>query len=180
MSFFVRNAKSFITIEDDKNVPTVDISFIEYKSDYGWFENKETLKCKPQGGWTELKFKTSDDCVRYEDFLSSMIVPSLKIKRKIAMLTLDTLIQKIKDTENPKYYKKLMKSVNILDPTFVIPIINFKCKWQKEFLEIFVSDWLKRVISGCKNWDRLTQFTYDLKVKELQLQQQEELVQYQM
>lgn len=173
MSYYVRSAKCYTLIEDNKNIPYIDVQFVEFISGYGWSENQESLKAKVAGDWTQIFFSTNS-CVRYEDFLNTMVQPSLKIKRKIASLTLNTILHVIKDTQNPKYHKKLLKCVNILDPTFKIPKINLNSEWQKEFIETFVSDWLRRVISGCKNWNRLSQFTYDLKVKEGEIHQLEE------
>ena len=173
MSYYVRSAKYYTLIEDNKNIPYIDIQFIEFISGYGWSESQESFKAKVAGDWTQISFNVNSR-VRYDDFLSTMVQPNLKIKRKIASLALDTVLHLIKDTQNPKYYKKLLKCVNILDPTIKITRINLNSEWQKEFIETFVSDWLRRIISGCKNWTRLSQFTYDMKVKEGEIHQLEE------
>lgn len=106
----------------------------------------------PLGNWTELKFDKSEG-VQYTNFLNTMVFKNIEVYRKLARLALERII------EYPNLYRiNLLNAICILDPTFVPPIINKKCKWQHELMETIVSSTSLVIIITCRNTFRLEKY----------------------
>lgn len=104
-----------------------------------------------KGDWKhKLVFNTRDEMF-YPDFLDLMIHKDVDIIRKMCILRLDSILA----MSNPRDCVKLQQLVEIIDPTFVPPVINTSCKWQCEFAQKFCMDFLPFVINTCINMNRL-------------------------
>lgn len=145
---YVLNAKSSYDVEYDHDV--VEITVDRWREGTGWQKHTDFIYTRPNGDWTEINFKRTD-CVKYVNFLETMVEKNVEVCRKIAQ----TLADQIIDYQNWGEYVRLMKSLTILDPTFEVPHINLKCRWQRELLETICVDWTKMVISTCYNCVRL-------------------------
>jgi len=62
--------------------------------------------------------------------------------------------------ENKNSYSllRIMNMIKILDPTFIPPLINLTCSWQKRMMKEFCITTIPRVIESSTNHYRLTKF----------------------
>jgi hypothetical protein len=150
---FVTNAKVVYNVEDGSN--TVEVTTDRFRPGTGWNSHTDFVYTTPKGDWTELKFMRREN-VRYIDFLNTMVDKTLEVSRKMAHLSVRQVLD-----DYPVRYPGLVDLINylpILDPTFVPPDFNLRCRWQRELLTNMCNQWLYMVISTCRNQVRLTSF----------------------
>lgn len=105
------------------------------------------------GGWDVIKSRRQ--CIRLDQFLDAMVEKTLETRRVQATLQLENVLC---ENNNARSLFRVMHSVKILDPTFVPPIINPACAWQKKLVRLFCTETLPTVIAGCTNEKRLDIF----------------------
>jgi hypothetical protein len=132
-------------------VDCVEITYRKYTPENGYRTLTDYVYTKPLGNWTEIKFNSSDD-VQYTNFLNTMVFKNIEVYRKLARLALSNVVN------YPMYHIKIINALCILDPTFVPPIINKRCTWQRELLENIAQTTSLRVIYTCKNTYRLERY----------------------
>lgn len=107
---------------------------------------------RPLGDWSKINF-SREDGLPVERFLETMVVKNLDVLRKMCLL----LLKKIGYD-----YWEFLYLVPILDPTFEPPIINHRCRWQRDLADSIVSEHFHGVISTCINTNRLQELYYEL------------------
>jgi hypothetical protein len=149
---YVVNAKSSWDVEADQNV--VEITTDRWQPGIGWKKHTDFIYTRSCGNWTEIKFDRRE-CVKYANFLDTMVEKNIEVCRKIAYVK--TLL--VLATGSDHDMKKISKCMTILDPTFKPPKINFKSRWQREFLEHMCNEWSIVLINTCRNHVRLLNYS---------------------
>lgn len=111
----------------------------------------EWIYANLKGDWKRKLVFDKKDEMFYPEFLDLMVHRDLEILRKMCILRLDSILA----MSNPRDCVKLQQVVEIIDPTFVSPIINTACKWQCECAQKFCVDFLPYVINTCMNMNRM-------------------------
>lgn len=159
MPSFIKEAHSF-TKHD--GVPHVELKYTEYVEGEGYVNRAALFATKPVGNWKD--FVSRRDSFRYTDFLETMVHMTLEIRRELVRLQLENVI-----CENKNIFSiiRIMNCIKILDPTFIPPVINVQCAWQKQFCKHMCTDTLVSVANTCKNEYRLERlYTTLLKIEE--------------
>jgi len=157
---FVKSAKFMYDVDCENHV--IEVKTDKWLTGTGWREHTDFLYTSPKGNWTELKFTTREQ-VRYVDFLNTMVNKNLEIARKIALLHVDRILE---SPNRHSSFVNLMNSIPILDPTFVPPDFNLRCRWQRELLETICNEWVKSVILTCLTYTRLIAFSQQVSLIE--------------
>lgn len=139
----------------DRGEDGIEIDYIKFVPGTGNKKIKKWLDTRPLGDWTSLSFNESD-YVDLVDFIMTMtdMTNSLDTQRLIASLC----TQEHNMSVGPYYYNPYIKTLNairILDHTFEPPIINLKCRWQRELIHSLCTEWTETVIWTCMNSSRL-------------------------
>jgi hypothetical protein len=151
MSSFVKSA--LVLHDIDKNSDIIEIDFVRYKAGVGYEHVREHLNTKPIGDWKNIKVVT--ETLRYEQFLDTMIQKTTEVRRKMALVELESVLC---ENNNTRSIVRIMNAIKILDPTFSPPVINMKCSWQKNLIKSICVDQLPRIIETSINDARLEKF----------------------
>lgn len=151
MSSFVKTARVSHDVENDSQI--IEIEYVKYTPGIGYETRKEFFNTTPIGSWTEIK--AISDTLRYEQFLDTMVNKTTEIRRKMALVELESALV---ENNNTRSIVRIMNSVKILDPTFSPPVINMRCSWQKKFIKQMCIDQLPLIIETCTNDLRLEKF----------------------
>lgn len=162
MPAFVKEAHVFR--DAHTNQDRIEIKYTRYIDGQGYCDFAHCFTTGPIGGWSDIK--STRECMQYERFLDTMVEKTLETRRVQATLQLENVL-----CENNNIYSlfRVMNSVKILDPTFVPPIINPVCSWQKKLVRTFCVDTIPMVIAGCTNEKRLDIFFSVQRVIEAEL-----------
>jgi hypothetical protein len=152
---FVLNAKNSFDVDANQNV--VEITTTRWRTGTGWCTHTDFLYTRAQGNWNEIQFN-KNDAVKYVDFLNTMVEKNVEVARKMAQISSYAVI----DYGSWSDSVRLMNSLTVLDPTFVPPVINLNCRWQRELLETLTKEWTQMVISTCRNINNLTKYTKEI------------------
>ena len=150
---YVLSATNIIDV--DCGTQYIEIKTDRFQPGIGWHAHTDFLYTQPKGQWTELKFKRWEK-VSYEDFIRSMVHKNLDVYRKIAC-TLASKVYYSHEKGNTLF--RLLGAIKIIDPSFEPPIINPKCRWQKELLDNLCTEWTRVVIGSCMNKYRLERYS---------------------
>jgi hypothetical protein len=149
---------SFVTeahVFHDKltNKQCVELKYTRYIEGQGYCDFAECFVAGPIGGWCDIT--SSRECMRYEQFLDTMVEKTIETRRVMALIELENVL-----CENKNIYSllRVMNCVKILDPTFIPPFINTKCSWQKKLVKSMCNRTLPHVIENCTNEKRLDTF----------------------
>lgn len=147
MPSFLKEANAFV---DKTNTPQIEVKYTTYVEGYGYVNCAECFATKPIGDWTSFVSKRRS--FNYTEFLGTMVHKTLDIRRRMIELQVDNVL-----CENYNIFSiiRIMNCIKILDPTFIPPVINVKCSWQKQFTRYMASTLLTRVANSCKNEFRL-------------------------
>lgn len=147
----------------DRDEDGIEIDYVKFVPGTGNKKIKKWLYTRPLGDWTSLSFNESE-YVDLVDFIMTMtdVNSSLDTQRLIASLCAQEHNMRVK----PNYYNPYIKTLNaikILDPTFEPPIINLKCRWQRELIHSLCNEWTEHVIWTCMNSSRLYNYVNALR-----------------
>jgi hypothetical protein len=147
MPSFIREANSFV---DKTNTPHVELKYTRYIQGMGYVNLAECFSTKPIGNWKTFESKRGS--LKYSEFLETKVHKTLEIRRRLIELQLDDVL-----CENNNIFSiiRVANCIKILDPTFILPVINVRCSWQKKFMKYMATDTLISVANGCKNEYRL-------------------------
>lgn len=150
MLYFVKNAKTLTNVES--NINEVIITYTKYNSNVNIYEDRvDTFDVTPVGDWTEII--SDKQPMRYEKFLETMVGDhDIKVLRRMCIVQLDNLLSY---QNKPSSMIRIVNSIKILDPTFVPPYVNVRCKWQNKLLDDICRNNFCSVINSCKNNSRL-------------------------
>ena len=142
----------------------IETDYVKYIPGYGYEHFTDTFDSKPLGLWHEIR-PISDSLV-YEQFLNTMIEKTTEIRRKMVLVALENIL-----CENKNIWSliRTMNTLKILDPTFIPPIVNTRCAWQKRLIMVMCKETMPEVIESCKNDYRLEKVFKILKLIEADL-----------
>jgi hypothetical protein len=151
MSSFVKSAT--VSHDIDTNSDIIDIEYVRYKAGIGYQHVREHFNTTPIGDWKHIKVVS--ETLRYEQFLDTMVQKTTEIRRKMALVELESALC---ENNNTRSVVRIMNAVKILDPTFSPPVINMKCSWQKKFVKSICVEQLPHIIETSTNDLRLEKF----------------------
>jgi hypothetical protein len=147
------HAKYSVSLLCDNTVSgIVEFTYKKFTPGIGYRTKTGYVYTTPAGNWNELKFAAEDN-VNVSNFLNTMVIKNLDVRRKLASLELYRIL------DQPGEFRiNLLNAMRILDPTFVPPHINKTCGWQCELMEDIVSKSSFRIIATCRNEQRLERY----------------------
>ena len=131
----------------------VELKYTRYVEGRGYCDFAECFIAGPIGGWSDIK--SSRQCMRYEQFLDTMVEKTIETRRVMALIQLENVLC---ENKNIHSLLRIMNCVKILDPTFIPPVINIRCSWQKTLVKRMCENTLPHVIEHCTNENRLATF----------------------
>ncbi len=147
MTSFIKSAHQFIDVDGNSDI--IEIIYTKYIEGYGYEDFTDIFKSSFVGNQTSfLPIKS----VRYEQFLDTMVNKTTETQRKCVLVQLDNIL-----LENKNIYSlvRIMNAVKILDPTFIPPLINTTCSWQKRMVKDFCLTTFPKIIEKSTNNYRL-------------------------
>ena len=141
MTAFVKQCHQLYHI--DKKCTVTEIYYSKYIDGIGYEDKIDTFTTK-----TNCVFDYGKGSVRYERFLDTMVVKTIETIRKMVLIALDSALC---ENRNIHSLIRIMNSIKILDPTFVPPIINKTCSWQKKLVKEICKDILPSIIETSTN-----------------------------
>ena len=133
----------------DKKHMITEIHYSKYKEGIGYETLIDTFDTTTN---CEFNYGPSYGSVRYERFLDTMVVKTLETLRKMVLIALDNVLC---ENKNIHSLIRVMNSIKILDPTFIPPIVNKTCSWQKKFVKDVCVDILPRIVKTSTSEYRL-------------------------
>jgi hypothetical protein len=161
MTSFVKTARVSHDIESDSQI--IEIEYVKYTNGIGYENKTDTFKTTPIGTWTTIQ--SISDTLRYEQFLDTMIHKTTEVRRKMALVELESVMC---ENNNTRSIVRAMNAVKILDPTFSPPVINMHCTWQKKFAKAVCEQHMPQIIKTCTNDLRLEKFFRVLQLIEVE------------
>ena len=151
MPSFVKTTRVSHDVESGSNI--VEVEYTKYECGIGYISKRDVFDTTPIGNWTEIRSIT--DTLRYEQFLDTMVNKTTEIRRKMALVELETSMC---ENNNTRSIVRIMNAVKILDPTFSPPVINMKCSWQKKLAKSICVEQLPHIIETSTSELRLEKF----------------------
>ncbi len=147
MTSFVKSAQQLIDV--DGNSEIIEIIYTKYIEGYGYEDFTDVFETSFVGKQINFLPKKT---VRYEQFLDTMVNNTTETQRKCVLVQLDNVL-----FENKNVYSliRIMNAVKILDPTFIPPLINVTCSWQKRMVKDFCLSTFPNIIETTTNNYRL-------------------------
>lgn len=161
MSSFVKSVT--VSHDIDTSLDVIDIEYVRYKAGVGYEHVREHFNTKPIGDWKHIKVVY--ETLRYEQFLDTMILKTTEVRRKMALVELESVMC---ENNNTRSIVRAMNAVKILDPTFSPPVINMHCTWQKKFAKDVCEQHMPQIIKTCTNDMRLEKFFRVLQLIEVE------------
>lgn len=158
MPSFVKEAHVF------RDNQCVEIKYTRYIDGQGYRDFAECFEAAPIGGWSDIK--STRECMRYERFLDTMVEKTIETRRVMASIELENVLC---ENKNIKSLLRILNSIKILDPTFVPPIINTRCAWQKRLVTHVCIHIIPNIIETCTNEKRLDTFFIVLRLIESEM-----------
>jgi len=132
---------------------TVTIQYIKYTQGIGYENKKDVLNASPIGTWSEIN--SVSDTLRYEQFLDTMVHKTTETRRIMALVELESVLV---ENNNTRSIVRVLNAIKILDPTFIPPVINMKCSWQKQLAKTMCENHIPEIIKTNTNDARLEKF----------------------
>lgn len=163
MTSFVKSA--IVTHDIEKSREVVQINYVKYTQGIGYENKIDTFETTPIGTWKEIR--SISDSLKYEQFLDTMVHKTTETRRKMALVELENVLC---ENNNIRSLIRTAHAIKILDPTFVPPIINTKCAWQKKFIKDICINHMPRIIETSTNDVRLDKLFRVLQLIETETQ----------
>jgi len=151
MTSFVKSAKQIINIDDNKT--EVEIKYDKYLEGFGYETFIDNFNTSLIGSNKNYTMHTNNGkSIRYEQFLNTMVNNTTETLRRSVSIQLENVL-----FENRNIFSliRIMNSVKILDRTFIPPLINPICSWQKRMVKEFCSTTFPDIIKTSTNNNRL-------------------------
>jgi len=136
MTAFVKQCHQLYHI-DKKRIIT-EILYSKYKEGTGYETIIDTFDTT-----TDCEFNQGVRCVRYDRFLDTMITKTIETRRKMVLIALDNALC---ENKNIHSLIRIMNSIKILDRTFIPPLINKTCSWQKKLVKDICTNTLPHIV----------------------------------
>ena len=152
MTHFVKIAKEIINL-DYGNSYMVEIKYSKYIEGFGYETFTDYFNTCMKTPMHITKFEPhANTSIRYEKFLDTCVDKTTETRRKMVSVQLENVML---ENNNPYSLIRIMNCVKILDPTFIPPLINVSCGWQKRMMREFCLTTLPKVIETCTSDYRL-------------------------
>lgn len=145
MTAFVKQCHQLYHI-DKKRIIT-EILYLKYKEGTGYETIIDTFDTT-----TYCEFNQGVRCVRYDRFLDTMINKTIETRRKMVLIALDNALC---ENKNIHSLIRIMNSIKILDRTFIPPLINKMCSWQKKLVKDICTNTLPLIVETSTSDSRL-------------------------
>jgi len=162
MPSFLKEAHVFSDTHTGRDC--VELKYTRYIEGEGYMDFAECFDAKPIGGWSDIK--SSRESMRYEQFLDTMVEKTITTRRVMALIELENVLC---ENKNIHSLLRIMRTVRILDPTFITPTINTRCGWQKRLVRSMCHNTLPHVIEHCTNEKRLERMFNVMRVIESEI-----------
>jgi hypothetical protein len=147
MTSFLKRARQFINIEN--NQCEIEINYDKYIDGFGYekFKDKFVTSLISSSN-TYYMTDGNEKSLRYEQFLDTMVIKTTETLRRSVLVQLDNVM-----CLNRNIYSliRIMNTVKIIDPTFIPPIINVTCSWQKRMVREFCLTTLPTIVNTTTN-----------------------------
>ena len=163
MTAFVKTCQQFVDI--DSNNYIIEVNYTKYTEGIGIRSYTDEIKTKLLGNADFLDFK--NDIMKYEDFLDIMIEKTIETMRKMVLIELDNVML---ENKNINLFIRIMNTIKILDPTFIPPVINKMCSWQKRYVIETCKKTLPQIIKTSTSKYRLNKMFKILKLIEKEIE----------
>tara|TARA_B100000287_G_scaffold91368_1_gene83650 strand:- start:852 stop:1343 length:492 start_codon:yes stop_codon:yes gene_type:complete len=163
MTAFVKTCQQFVDI--DSNNYIIEVNYTKYTEGIGIRSYTDEIKTKLLGNADFLDFK--NDIMKYEDFLDIMIEKTIETMRKMVLIELDNVML---ENKNINLFIRIMNTIKILDPTFIPPVINKMCSWQKRYVIETCKKTLPQIIKTSTSKYRLNKMFKILKLIEIEIE----------
>tara|TARA_B100001758_G_C18248402_1_gene524450 strand:- start:112 stop:603 length:492 start_codon:yes stop_codon:yes gene_type:complete len=163
MTAFVKTCQQFVDI--DSNNYIIEVNYTKYTEGIGIRSYTDEIKTKLLGNTDFLDFK--NDIMKYEDFLDIMIEKTIETMRKMVLIELDNVML---ENKNINLFIRIMNTIKILDPTFIPPVINKMCSWQKRYVIETCKKTLPQIIKTSTSKYRLNKMFKILKLIEIEIE----------
>ena len=153
MAYFIKSYRQLINIEDNRDI--LEITYDKYIEGFGYEQFTDSFNTRIVSKRFSNWYDSDNKSIRYEQFLDTMVFKTTETIRKMALVQLENIL-----LENKNSYSllRIMNMIKILDPTFIPPLINLTCSWQKRMMKEFCITTIPRVIESSTNHYRLTKF----------------------
>ena len=163
MTAFVKTCQQFVDI--DSNNYIIEVNYTKYTEGIGIRSYTDEIKTKLLGNADFLDFK--NDIMKYEYFLDIMIEKTIETMRKMVLIELDNVML---ENKNINLFIRIMNTIKILDPTFIPPVINKMCSWQKRYVIETCKKTLPQIIKTSTSKYRLNKMFKILKLIEIEIE----------
>jgi len=141
MTAFLKHCHQLYDI--DKNRMVTEIHYSKYIEGKGYEDMVDTFDTI-----SKCEFNQTKGSVRYERFLDTMVIKTIETTRKMVLIALDSALC---ENKNIHSLIRIMRSIQIIDPTFIPPNINKSCSWQKKLVRNICKDVFPEVIETSTN-----------------------------
>jgi|TARA_X000000368_G_scaffold132869_2_gene104227 hypothetical protein len=150
MTSFIKSAKQFINVEN--NEIEIEIKYDKYLEGFGYETFVDHFNTNLIGSNNIYTMHNNGKSIRYEQFLNTMVNNTTETLRKSVSIQLENVL-----FENRNIFSliRIMNSVKILDRTFIPPLINPVCSWQKRMVKEFCLTTFPDIIKTSTNNNRL-------------------------
>ena len=142
----MRNVLKALYIPNQKYI---EIDTTQFNEGTMWTTKTEFIDSIPKGSWNYLEF-TRENEVSFVNFLDVMVQETMDVIKIKIKLLLDETIE-----ENAR---EIVNAIPKLDPTFIPPDTNPRCRWQNELLKDICHSSVYYVVATCRNQQRLKKF----------------------
>lgn len=150
MTSFLKRARQFINVEN--NQCEIEINYDKYIDGFGYEKFKDSFVTSLISSSNIYHIEGKEKSLRYEQFLDTMVIKTTETLRRSVLVQLDNVM-----CLNRNIYSliRIMNTVKIIDPTFIPPIINVTCSWQKRMVREFCLSTLPIIVNDTTNQYKL-------------------------
>jgi hypothetical protein len=150
MTSFIKRARQFINVEN--NQCEIEINYDKYIDGFGYEKFKDSFVTSLISSSNIYHIEGNKKSIRYEQFLDTMVIKTTETLRRSVLVQLDNVM-----CLNRNIYSliRIMNTVKIIDPTFIPPIINVTCSWQKRMVREFCLTTLPIIVNDATNQYKL-------------------------
>lgn len=153
MAYFIKSYRQLVNIEDNKDI--LEITYDKYIEGFGYEQFTDSFNTRLISKKFLNWYDSDNKSIRYEQFLDTMVFKTTETMRKMALIQLENILL---ENNSSHSLLRIMNMIKILDPTFIPPLINLTCSWQKRMMKEFCITTLPKVIESSTNHYRLTKF----------------------
>lgn len=150
MTHFVKLARQIINLDYGTSNMT-EVKYDKYIEGFGYETFTEYFHTNIIAPITKFE-PHANTSIRYEKFLDTCVDKTTETRRRMVSVQLENVML---ENTNPYSLIRIMNCVKILDPSFIPPLINVSCGWQKRMMRDFCLTTLQKVIQTCTSDIRL-------------------------